>query len=142
MANVLIVDDDSLMRESLSALLLESGHMVRSVEEGRSALAEAQTDTPDVLLSDLRMPGMSGEELIQQVRRRFPTVKVIAMSGSYRGVEVPHGVAAHFFYEKGTDRRKLLRLLKTCTESASPGLSKLELKIWGGAHKPNQPQQN
>ncbi|QMV18404.1 response regulator [Granulicella sp. 5B5] len=116
MANVLIVDDDSLVRESLSALLIESGYQVRSVEEGFSALAEAQTNTPDVLLSDLRMPGMSGEELIREVRHRFPTVKVIAMSGSYSGIEVPVGVAAHFFYEKGTDRRSLLRLLKTCTE--------------------------
>lgn len=116
MANVLIVDDDSLMRESLAALLMESGHQVRSAEEGFSALVEVQTHAPDILLSDLCMPGMSGAELIQEIRHRFPSVKVIAMSGSFCGVEVPQGVAADFFYEKGADRRALLRLLKHCDE--------------------------
>ena len=52
-------------------------------EDGFSALAEIRKEVPDILLSDLNMPRMSGFELLSVVRRRFPSIRTIAMSGAF-----------------------------------------------------------
>ena len=62
-------------------------------------------EVPDVILSDLNMPGMSGFEFLSVVRRRFPTVKVIAMSSAFAVDDIPPGVAADAFYQKGKQSR-------------------------------------
>ena len=77
-AKLLIVDDDPQMRTLLSVILAESGYRVRSAEDGFSALAEIRKEIPDIILSDLNMPGMSGFELLSVVRRRFPAIRVVA----------------------------------------------------------------
>ncbi len=99
--NVLIVDDDALLRMSLFHILTVAGYTVRCLEGGRAALAEIERDAPDVLLSALNMPGLSGFELLNIVRGRFPAIQVIAMSGAYFGSAIPPGVFADAFYEKG-----------------------------------------
>jgi CheY-like chemotaxis protein len=63
--------------------------------------------SPIILLSDLNMPGMSGFELLSVVQRRFPSIRIIAMSGAFSGDEVPSGVAADAFYQKGCGVRSL-----------------------------------
>ncbi len=102
-ANLLVVDDTALVRMSLSAILSESGYRVRTAHDGFSALTEIRREVPDLIVSDLNMPRMSGFELLSVVRRRFPAIRVIAMSGSFSGEGVPPGVAADAFYEKGSD---------------------------------------
>ena len=109
--NVLIVDDDASLRTSLLQTLTHAGYNVRSVEGGHAALSEIDREAPDVLLSDLNMPGFSGFELLSVVRRRFPCVQVIAMSGSYIGDQVPPGVFADAFYEKGRGPSLLIQVV-------------------------------
>jgi CheY-like chemotaxis protein len=111
-AKLLIVDDVVSIRTSLSILFARSGYRVRSAQDGFSALAEIRNEIPDILLSDLSMPGMSGFELLSVVRRRFPVIRVIAMSGAFSGGGVPSGVAADVFYEKGTDLGALLQMME------------------------------
>src|SRR5580658_11019572 len=94
LARLLIVDDEPSIRFSLSCVLAEIGYDVRSAEDGFSALLEIRNEVPEILLSDLNMPGMSGFELLSQVRRQFPAIQTIAMSGAFHGDEVPSGVAA------------------------------------------------
>ena len=110
-AKLLIVDDEPLIRASLSEVLAELGFSVRSAEDGFSALAEIRKDIPDILLSDLNMPDMSGFKLLSVVHRRFPSIRVIAMSGAFSGDEVPSGVAADAFYQKGCGVRSFLRII-------------------------------
>jgi CheY-like chemotaxis protein len=110
-AKLLIVDDEPLIRASLSEVLAEVGFSVRSAEDGFSALAEIRKDIPDILLSDLNMADMSGFKLLSVVHRRFPSIRVIAMSGAFSGHEVPSGVAADAFYQKGCGVRSLLRII-------------------------------
>ena len=110
---LLIVDDKKLIRTSLSLELTEMGYSVRSAQDGFSALYELREEIPDILLSDLNMPGMSGFELLRVVRRRFPTIQVIAMSGAFSGDEVPSGVAADAFYQKGSSMGALLRIIES-----------------------------
>jgi CheY-like chemotaxis protein len=118
--SLLIVEDDLSICKSLSILLAESGYKVRSTADGFSALVEMRSDIPDILLSDLNMPGMSGFELLSVVRRRFPAIKVIAMSGAFSGDGVPPGVAADAFYEKGTNLGSLLQIVEAMTRSQRP----------------------
>lgn len=109
--NLLIVDDEPTIRTSMSEVLIEIGFIVRSVEDGFSALVEIRKEIPDILLSDLNMPGMSGFELLSVVHRSFPSIRVIAMSGAFSGDEVPSRVAADAFYQKGCGVRSLLRII-------------------------------
>ena len=109
--SLLIVDDEPAIRMSMSLLLTEIGYDVRSAENGLAALYEIGKLIPDILVSDLNMPGMSGFELLPVVRRRFPAIRLVAMSGAFSGNEVPSGVAADAFYEKGSDIRSLLEIV-------------------------------
>ena len=99
---ILVVDDKECIRTSMSLVLTEMGYQVRSVGDGFAALRAIRQDTPEILLSDLNMPGMSGFELLSVVRRRFPAILVIAMSGAFSGNEVPSGVPADAFFQKGS----------------------------------------
>jgi CheY-like chemotaxis protein len=111
LAKLLIVDDEPSVRYSLSCVLTEIGYDVRSAEDGFQALLEIRNEIPEILLSDLHMPGMSGFELLSEVRQRFPAIQTIAMSGAFRGDEVPSGVAADGFYQKGSSMGSLLRIM-------------------------------
>jgi DNA-binding NtrC family response regulator len=117
---VLIVDDDELLRVSLSQILGCSGYSVRSADGAIAALSEIGQDIPHILLSDLNMPGLSGFELLSIVRRRFPGIHVIAMSGAYSGDGVPPGVAADAFYEKGRGVRALMQIVDGIACRCSP----------------------
>ncbi len=112
-ARFLIVDDEPSIRMSLSHLFTEMGYQVRTAEDGFSALAELQRELPDILLSDLNMPGMSGFELLSEVRRRFPSIHTIAMSGLFSGTEAASGVAADAFYQKGCGAASLLKIIES-----------------------------
>jgi CheY-like chemotaxis protein len=111
LARLLIVDDEPSIRYSLTCVLTEIGYDVRSAEDGFSALLEIRNEMPEILLSDLNMPGMSGFELLSEVRRQFPSIQTIAMSGAFQGDEVPSGIAADGFYQKGSSMGSLLRLM-------------------------------
>ena len=104
-SSILVVDDDPTLRTALAQLFTQMGHEVRSASDGFSALCELRKKVPDLMLSDLNMPGMSGFELLSVVRRRFPQTNVIAMSGD----ALPPGVVADAFYQKGTTLGLLLQ---------------------------------
>lgn len=99
---ILLVDDEPSIRESMAILLKEEGYDVTCAEHGFDALLQLKTVTPDVIISDLNMPQMSGFEFLSVVRRRFPEIAVVAMSGAYEtGDRIPGGVIADAFYAKG-----------------------------------------
>jgi CheY-like chemotaxis protein len=137
---VLIVDDKEIIRTTTALVLAEMGYSTRTAEDGFSALRAIHEECPDILLSDLSMPGMSGFELLMVVRRKFPTIHVIAMSGSFYGNDVPPGVLADAFHQKGSSLSALLqafRSLPLVTRRASepskterrPGFSRMEATL-------------
>ena len=109
---VLIVDDKATIRTTMSLVLAEIGYEVSTADDGISALREIRNEIPGILLSDLNMPRMSGFELLEVVRRRFPEIQVIAMSGSFSGIEVPSGIPADAFYQKGSSMAAMLQILR------------------------------
>lgn len=120
--NLLIVDDEASIRTSMSLIFSTLGYKVRSAEDGIAALGEIRNEVPEILLSDLNMPRMSGFELLSVVRRRFPAIRVIAMSGVFSGNEVPLGVAAEVFFEKGSSPGDLVRMVKTMAHATRPSI--------------------
>ena len=116
-AKMLIVDDEPSTRLLLSQIFAGLGHPVRIAEDGFSALEQIREEVPDILLSDLNMPGMSGFELLSVVRRRVPKIYVIATSGAFSGDVVPNGIAADAFHEKATGLGDLFQIVKTAVES-------------------------
>jgi CheY-like chemotaxis protein len=115
--NLLIVEDDELLSEALSELCRQLGHGVRMAADGFSALAEIRHRCPQLLISDLHMPGMSGYELLSVVRRRFPSIRVIAMSSVASNGGIPPGVAADHFYEKDGSFLGLLEIIESTAKT-------------------------
>jgi CheY-like chemotaxis protein len=114
---LLIVDDDASTRTSLSHIFTELGYQVRAAENGLAALRLLREETTDILLSDLNMPRMSGFELLSIVRRRFPSVYVVAMSGAYSGKMVPQAIAADAFYEKASNAASLFQMVASVSKA-------------------------
>ena len=98
--HLLVVEDEPIIRQLFSTLLSAAGYSVSQAQDGFSALEEIRRKRPALILSDLNMPRMTGFELLSIIRRRFPAIHVIAMSGAFAGDEVPDGVAAEAFYQK------------------------------------------
>ena len=109
---ILVVDDDQSVRESVAISLMAAGYDVVAAEDGFRALSQLRKNLPDLMLSDLYMPGMSGFELLSVVRRRFPQISTVAMSGAYVGDEVPFSVIADGFFAKGGQSKNLLRTIQ------------------------------
>jgi two-component system response regulator PilR (NtrC family) len=80
MANILIVDDELGMRQFLTHLLQREGHDVRVAENGREAMRQLRELKPDLVLSDVRMPDISGIDLLRSARELLPEVEVIMMT--------------------------------------------------------------
>lgn len=97
---ILVVDDEQTILTTSSAILGSKGYEVRTAKDGFAGLAELRRSLPDLIISDLRMPNMSGFELLSIVRRRFPQIPVIAISGEFNGI-APEGLIADAFFTKG-----------------------------------------
>lgn len=107
--SVLVVDDDPGIRETTGMLLAAGGYQTRTAQNGFDALLQIEKKMPDVIISDLNMPAMSGFELLAIVRRRFPEMPVIAISGDYECDDcAPGGAIADAFYAKGRHQPQAL----------------------------------
>jgi DNA-binding NtrC family response regulator len=78
--NIMVVDDEEIVRDSLGAWLEEDGYHVESVESGRKALELLPSKEWDLMLVDLKMPGMDGIQLMDEVRKTHPDMLVIIMT--------------------------------------------------------------
>jgi len=118
---VLIVDDDHGVRSSLGLLLQAAGYDVSLACNGFDGLLQLKEKLPAIVISDLNMPEMSGFEFLSVVRRRFPQVSVIAMSGAFRSRDdAPATLIADAFISKGQyDPRTLLLMVADLIRSSA-----------------------
>jgi DNA-binding response OmpR family regulator len=109
---ILVVDDESMIADSLADILKRSGYAAIPVYDGEAALETALVMPPELLISDVVLPGMTGIELGITLRRIFPDCKVILSSGqpsSGRLLASADCVGHHFvFLDKPVHPRELL----------------------------------
>lgn len=79
--NVLIVDDEKNIREGLGRSLEMDGYKIFLASDGNEGLKVVSKEDIDLVLTDLKMPGMSGEELLKRLTSAYPTVPVIILTG-------------------------------------------------------------
>lgn len=117
---LLVVDDEPALREVISSTLVARGYDVVTAKDGLEALDQLVESLPDMIISDLKMPRMSGFEFLAVVRQRFPHVPVIATSGEFWGGKLPAGVLADAYLEKGNYTTNQLCATITGLVAASP----------------------
>jgi CheY-like chemotaxis protein len=99
---ILVVDDEPAIREAVREILESQGYEVLTAADGLDGLHALSKALPDLIISDLNMPRMSGFEFLSIVRERFPHIATIAMSGGYSAGEIPLGILADAFLQKGS----------------------------------------
>jgi len=105
---ILVVDDEPSIRETARMILEGEGYEVLTAADGVEGLHSLSKSLPDLIISDLSMPRMTGFEFLAVVRQRFPRIATIAMSGGYSTGETPLGVLADAFLQKGNHTIKEL----------------------------------
>jgi CheY-like chemotaxis protein len=84
MAVILLIDDDDGLRRMVSRMLAGAGHQVIEAENGRAALAILPACNPAAVITDVFMPAKDGIETANEIRARFPEIKILAMTGGGR----------------------------------------------------------
>src|SRR6059058_4231706 len=126
MARLLIIDDDVTLRQSLTKHLEHAGHEVRQAADGDAGVRAYERHAADVVIVDILMPGQGGLQTIGRLRREWPAVKIVAMSGvkSAGAIDVGgHAVAlgADRFVTKPFEADTLVALVDTLLRQKEGG---------------------
>ncbi|CCE00407.1 response regulator [Bradyrhizobium sp. STM 3809] len=90
MANILVVDDDPVMRLTIQRVLEHAGHVVATAAEGGEALARVERERFDLVILDIFMPGMDGLEAMRMILRRAPDIPILMTSGRpHSSISIP-----------------------------------------------------
>ena len=114
MASVLIVDDEDQLRTLMRETLKEAGYRVTEARDGAEALLQYRTAPADLVIMDILMPNQDGLETTVTLRREFPNVKVIAITGGsdmigiLNFLDVAKMLGAHRVLQKPFDMKALL----------------------------------
>ncbi len=81
MARIIVIDDQEPIRRIVRRALENDGHQVFEASDGEVGMALLEREPADVVITDIFMPGMDGIQTLREIRKRFPAIKVIAMSG-------------------------------------------------------------
>lgn len=116
--DVLIVEDEAVQREMLGDFLIREGHHVMAAENGRRALELVAKHSLDLVLLDLRMPGMDGLELIQELKRLNPELDAVIITafGTIETAVAAMKAGARDFITKPIDFDQLTMLIERITE--------------------------
>ena len=90
MARILIIDDDDMLLGFVGAILEDAGHTTSVARDGKVGLEQFRAEPADLVITDIFMPGKEGLETIRELRRDYPGVKIIAISGggNYQKIDV------------------------------------------------------
>ncbi|HEY6204973.1 MAG TPA: response regulator [Chthoniobacterales bacterium] len=117
---LLVIDDDALTRQVFQTSLSGEGYEVCVAKDGFAALAQMRGALPDLIVTDLKMPNMSGFEFLSIARRRFPQIPAIAMSGEFQAPVEPLGVLADAFFPKPFKFEELTAKISDLLRDAPP----------------------
>jgi CheY-like chemotaxis protein len=119
--NILVVEDDEMLREVIADEFHSEGFNVFSADNGNKAFAIVEAERIDLIVSDMRMPGGNGMELLERVRARDPRIPVVIFVTGYAGFSEEECLAkgASKMFDKPFNRKALISyvresLLKSC----------------------------
>ena len=126
MARILIIDDESQIRSMLRLMLERVGYEIAEAPDGIEGIRRYRENPADLIITDLIMPNKDGIGMIIDLKKEFPKVKIIAMSGG--GVNRPEGyldgakkLGATRTLTKPIDREEMLKAVKeTLNDTAAP----------------------
>ncbi len=123
---VLIVDDERTLARAVRAFLVESGYDAEVAPDGEQALGMLETLRPDVVFSDMRLPGMNGVELLRRIREFDPSIPVVIMTayGTIEGAVEAVKLGAFDYLKKPVDLEELQLLADRAREH-----SQLQLEL-------------
>ena len=117
MTRILVVDDDSEIREMLRQMLEQAGYDVVDAPNGREAIRLYRREPTDLIITDIVMPEQDGIEAIIDLRHDFPDIKIIAISGGGRigpedYLKTAKMLGAHSTISKPFNRREMLEVVE------------------------------
>lgn len=132
---ILVVDDDASNRVTLERLLGREGFRVRHAASGREAIEAVRQEVPDVVLTDLKMPGLTGIDLLKAVRTLDPDLEVVVMT-AYGTVETAVEAmkeGAYDFVSKPLKRVELIKCVRKALEKRALRVENRQLREQLGA---------
>lgn len=127
---ILVIDDEKNIREGLQMALEDDGYEVLTAADGTAGLQKALSDVVDLIITDLRMPGIGGQELLRRVTSETPGVPVIVLTGHgtvETAVEAMR-MGAYDFLTKPLDLDRLSLLVKRALQNRELVLRHRELE--------------
>ncbi len=116
MANILVLDDKEMMRDSLQATLLRAGHAVAALERGAEALNRIREEPFDVIVSDLKMPQMDGLTFLDELRNITTEIPVVMMTAYATISTAAMRKGAFDYIQKPFDADEILLLIERALE--------------------------
>jgi nitrogen regulation protein NR(I) len=131
MGHILIVDDDAQLRQSFEKILTAEGHTVKTASNGEAAIAMVQAAVPDLVIMDVRMPGMSGLEAfraIHEIEPKLPVIIMTAYSTTDTAIEATK-LGAFEYVLKPPEIPDMLVLISQALEAGRFMRSRVELDV-------------
>lgn len=125
MANILIIDDNEDLRETLLLLLEEEGYAALAAGDGASGVRAFAETRPDLVITDMLMPGSDGIETIRTIRALDPQARIVAMSGgaligdAYY-LRMAKTLGAMQVLSKPFEAADLVRIIEACLGASPP----------------------
>ena len=132
MGHILIVDDDAQLRQSFEKLLTAEGHTVKTASSGETAISLVQAAVPDLVIMDVRMPGMSGLEAFQAIHEIEPKLPVIIMTAfgtTETAIEATKLGAFEYVLKPFENIQDILALIGQALEAGRFMRSRVELDV-------------
>jgi CheY-like chemotaxis protein len=122
MAKILLVDDDPMVRETVRQILIADDHLVTLAEDGRKAVEIFRNAEFDLVITDIIMPEKDGIEIITELRRTRPAVRILAISGGGRMgntdfLRIAERLGATAAVAKPFDPDELIEKVASCLKS-------------------------
>ena len=117
MARILVIDDYQPTRGALRSLLEKAGYDVIEAFDGDDGIGLYRREGADLIITDIVMPGKEGLETVRELKRDFPEVKIICMSGDGRPyLDMAKEFGALYVFEKPFDRKDILEAVQKSLE--------------------------
>ncbi len=126
MKRILVIDDDDQLRQMIRQILERSHYDVLDAPNGKEGIAIYRRDNPDLVITDIFMPEKEGLETIRELRREYPEVKIIAISGGspktegFSSLQFAIGFGALKTLAKPFSRDQLLQLVRELLGEKTP----------------------